>query len=100
MERTGKQFLWDPQKNEHLKRTRGISFEEIVPHLQGEDLLDDIEHPNAKRYPGQRLYVVRIQDYVYVVPCVESNDSIFLKTAFPSRKATREYLTHASKKEH
>ena len=37
-------------------------------------------------------YVVLIEDYVYLVPYVESENGIFLKTIIPSRKATKHYL--------
>ena len=48
--------------------------------------------PNADRYPGQRIAVVEVNQYAYLVPYVESNDHLFLKTIIPSRKATRDYL--------
>jgi hypothetical protein len=51
-----------------------------------------LEHPNPDRYAGQRILVVRREDYVYLVPFVEDEDTVFLKTIIPSRKATKEYL--------
>ena len=86
-----KSFLWDPDKNSWLKRVRGVSFEEVLFHIEAGDVLDILEHPNAERYPGQMIYVVLIDDYVCLVPFVESDDEIFLKTIIPSRKATRAY---------
>ena len=84
-------FDWDPEKNEKLKRERGISFEEIVFTL-GEGRLWKIEnHRNREGYPNQRIFFVPIGDYVYLVPFVRDENSFFLKTAFPSRKATKEY---------
>jgi hypothetical protein len=59
--------------------------------LQGE-VLDDLEHPNLEKYPGQRVFVLNIDEYIYLVPYIESEDEIFLKTIIPSRKAIREYL--------
>ena len=59
--------------------------------LQG-DVLDDVSHPNAEKYPGQRVFVLNINEYVHLVPYVESVEEIFLKTIIPSRKATKEYL--------
>lgn len=85
-------FGWDPDKNEWLKRERGISFEAIVYYIQQGQLLDILEHPNPKRYPNQRIFLVQIEDYVYLVPFVERGEEAFLKTIIPSRKATREYL--------
>jgi len=87
-----KQYDWDPEKNKQLIEERGVSFEEVIFHLQSDSLLDDVEHPNQATYGHQRMYVVAIDEYVYLVPYVESKDDIFLKTIIPSRKATRQYL--------
>ncbi|GAA4815364.1 hypothetical protein GCM10011365_02300 [Marinicella pacifica] len=87
-----KQFDWDPKKNQQLIVEREISFEEVIFHLQTDGLLDDVKHPNQATYPHQRIYVVAITDYAYLVPYVESNETIFLKTIIPSRKATKQYL--------
>ena len=84
-----KSVAWDPDKNFWLKLERGISFEEVLFHIEIGDVLDVLEHPNSERYPGQKIYVVLIDDYVYLVPFVESDEEIFLKTIIPSRKATR-----------
>jgi hypothetical protein len=78
-------------KNAQLKAERGLSFEQVVMHVEGGDLLDVYEHPNQQRYPGQQVLVVRVGAYVYLVPFVESGAGRFLKTAIPSRKATRQY---------
>ena len=86
-----KQFDWDPAKNQQLIDERGISFEEVIFHLQS-GLLDDVEHPNRKAYGHQRMYVVAIEEYVYLVPYVESRNNIVLKAIIPGRKATKEYL--------
>ena len=92
-----KDFEWNDEKNEWLKRVRGISFEEIVYHIAEGGLLDVLEHPNRTRYPDQKIFVVDVEDYAVVVPFVESDDSIFLKTIIPSRKLTRQYLRGRSK---
>jgi uncharacterized DUF497 family protein len=84
-----KPFAWDGEKNLRLKRERGVSFEEVLFHIEAGDLLEVLDHPNPSRYPGQMIYVVLIDGYVYLVPFVESDDEIFLKTIIPSRKATR-----------
>ncbi len=85
-------FNWNHEKNEMLKQERGISFEEIVFCIENGFLLDIIEHPNQEKYEGQKIYAVGFNDYVYLVPVVESEDEIFLKTAYPSRKYTKTYL--------
>ncbi len=87
-----KYFAWDDQKNSRLNVERGIGFEEIVFHIERGDLLDVLEHPNHMKYAGQKIFVVQCDDYVYLVPFVEDDREIFLKTIIPSRKATRQYL--------
>ena len=89
-----KYFTWDDTKNETLKTDRGVGFEEIVFHIERGDLLDTVEHPNQTRYRGQRIFVVKVDDYVYLVPFAEDDTSVFLKTIIPSRKATKQYLGH------
>lgn len=87
-----KRISWDPEKNCKLIKERGISFEDVVFCLQSGGLLDDATHPNTGKYPHQRLLVVAIEDYAYLVPYVEDDQEIFLKTVIPSRKATKHYL--------
>ena len=87
-----KYYAWNPEKNEQLKRERGVSFEEVVFHIESGDEVDVFEHPNQARYPGQKISVVLIEDYAYLVPFVESDTEIFLKSIIPSRKATRQYV--------
>ena len=87
-----KYFVWDDTKNERLKTTRGIGFEDIVFHIERGDLLDVLEHPNPARYAGQHVFVVQRDDYVYLVPLVEDERLVFLKIIIPSRKATKQYL--------
>ena len=91
-----KYFDWDDAKNAKLRTERGIGFEDIVFHIERGDLLDILEHPNPERYGGQRIFVVRREDYVYLVPFVEDEHTVFLKTIIPSRKATKEYLDEES----
>lgn len=91
-----KSFDWDDAKNAKLKADRGIGFEDIVFHIERGDLLETLEHPNPDRSPGQRIFVVRRDDYVYLVPFVEDEYTVFLKTIIPSRKATKQYLGEES----
>ncbi|HEX7361095.1 MAG TPA: hypothetical protein VF283_11460 [Bryobacteraceae bacterium] len=86
-----KTFAWSAEKNALLKKERGVSFEEVVFHIEVGDVLDVIFHPNQQRYPGQMIYVIDIERYVYLVPFVESEEEVFLKTIIPSRKATERY---------
>lgn len=87
-----KQINWNAEKNQQLMSERGVSFEDILFALQVGDLLDDGPHPNRDKYPNQRVLVVRIDDYAWLVPYVENDKEIFLKTAIPSRKATKKFL--------
>ena len=87
-----KYFDWDDAKNAKLRAERGIGFEDIVFHIARGDLLDILKHPNPSRYAGQRIFVVRREDYVYLVRFVEDEHTVFLKTIVPSRKATKQYL--------
>ena len=91
-----KYFAWDDDKNAKLKAGRRIGFDDIVFHIERGDLLDILEHPNPDRYAGQRIFVVRREDYVYLVPFVEDEQTVFLKTIIPSRKATKQYLGEES----
>ncbi len=75
-----------------LKAQRSISFEDVVFHILSGDILDTINHPNQERYPGQLVHIVAIENYVYLVPFIESEEEVFLKTIIPSRKATKQYL--------
>jgi hypothetical protein len=96
-----KPFRWNPEKNEALSVARGLSFEAIVVVIESNGLLDILAHPNPAKYPGQRMLVVAVDDYVYLVLYVDEQDHFFLKTIIPSRKATRDYLNqgkpHAKK---
>jgi uncharacterized DUF497 family protein len=85
-------YKWDSQKNENLKAERGVSFEQVVMHIERGDVLDVVVHPNQRKYPNQQIIVVEINEYAYLVPFAESSKGKFLKTIVPSRKATRDYL--------
>jgi len=87
-----KYFTWSHEKNDVLKKDRGISFEEIVFHIERGDVADLLEHPNQVCYPGQRVFVVIVNQYAYLVPFEESEDEVFLKTIILSRKLTKKYL--------
>ena len=82
---------WNRNKAEALRARYGVSFEDVVTQIEQGNALD-IPHHNAERYPNQRLFIVAIENYAYVVPYVEDNDVVFLKTLYPSRKAVRDYF--------
>ncbi len=87
-----KPITWNYEKNDLLKYQRSISFEDVVFHILSGDILETIEHPNQECYPGQQIHVIGIENYVYLVPFVETEEEVFLKTIIPSRKATKKYL--------
>lgn len=87
-----KLFEWDDSKNDKLKHDRGISFEEVVFYIANDFILDIVPHPNQNRYPGQKMFIINIDNYAYLVPFIEKEEVIFLKTIIPSRKATKKYL--------
>ncbi len=87
-----KYFDWDEEKNDLLKETRNISFEEIVLSIADNRLLEVVEHPNKQKYPNQRMFIVEVREYAYIVPFVEDEEKYFLKTIYPSREATKKYL--------
>ena len=89
-------FDWDGGKNEALKRERNVSFEEVVFWIENDGLLGVEDHANQQKYPGQRIYIVNIEGYVYLVPFMQQDDVIFLKTIIPSRKATKKHLEGGS----
>jgi len=91
--RFGYRIEFNEHKNLVLKKSRIISFEDIVSALKSEDLVEDLKLPN-KKFPNQRIFTVKIRDYVYVVPYVldKNRKVLFLKTVYPSRKMTKKYL--------
>jgi len=88
-----KYFDWDDNKNNLLKETRDISFEEIVLSLSNNKLLEIVEHPNKLKYPNQKMFIVEVRDFAYIVPFVEDEEKYFLKKIYPSREATKKYLS-------
>lgn len=87
-----KPFRWNSEKGLLLKAERGMSFEAIVVAIETGGLLDILTHPNPAQYPRQQILVVAYDNYAYLVPYIEEDTYLFLKTIIPSRKATRNYL--------
>ena len=87
-----KPFRWDPEKNDQLKQERGVSFEQVAVAVETGSLLQIAPHQNPAKYPRQKIMIVEIDDYAYLVPFVEDADHFFLKTIIPSRKATRDFI--------
>ena len=85
-------FTWNTENNALLVKERHISFERVVYHIENDKLLDVIRHPDPSKYPNQRMFVIEIENYAYLVPFVVDGNEVFLKTIIPSRKATKRYL--------
>ena len=90
---------YNEDKNLLLKETRGVDFSDIIEALRKGNFLDDLKHSHSKKYPKQRILVVKIKNYAYAVPYVldQKKNSIFLKTLYPSRVLTRKYLRKETK---
>ena len=87
-----KYFDWNDEKNIQLRQERDVCFEDVLVAISDGKLLDVLVHPNATKYPNQKVYVLNISGYVYLVPFVDDGSKIFLKTIYPSRKLTKAYL--------
>jgi len=83
---------WNVEKNDWLKKNRNISFDEIAIAVIGEGLLDIIDNP-SKNFPAQKVFVLKINKYIYYVPFVEDKEKFFLKTIIPSRKTMKKYVS-------
>ena len=94
-----KPIRWNAEKNIELMQDRGVSFEEILSCIEQGGLLMTLEHPNQRKYPNQRIWVVKVRGYAHMVPLIESEEEIFLKTIMPSRKATKQFLSGAGDEE-
>jgi uncharacterized DUF497 family protein len=92
-----KYFDWNENKNKLLKLERDISFEEVILAIEAGQIVDVIINPK-KKYSNQKIYIININNYVYLVPFVEDDNKIFLKTIIPSRRATKKYLVKGVKK--
>jgi uncharacterized DUF497 family protein len=82
---------WNEQKNETLKKTRNVCFEDVENCILNDEVIDVLPHHNPEKYPNQRIFVVRLADYIYYVPFVEDDKKIFLKNIIPSRKLNAKY---------
>ena len=91
-------YKFDAEKNVRLKKERRISFDEIIFFIGQGGLVDVIEHPNIKKYSGQKIYLVDVNNYIYLVPFNREGNEIFLKTIFPSRKYTKKYIKPTQRK--
>jgi uncharacterized DUF497 family protein len=87
-------FDWNEEKNQQLIKERGISFEMVVAEIANNRIIDRYQHPNREKYPNQFIFIVELDGYLYCIPFIKQDDTIFLKTIFPSRKATKTYRSN------
>ena len=85
------QIRWSDEKNNILKQTRNVSFEDVENAIMNDQILDIIPHHNQEKYPHQELMILLIQNYTYYVPFVMNDEEIFLKNIIPSRKYHKKY---------
>jgi uncharacterized DUF497 family protein len=85
-------FKWNSEKNIFLALNMGITFEEIVQRIKSGAKVIETDHPNEKKYPNQKIMIVDVEGYAYLVPYVIEKNEYFLKTIIPSRKATKKFL--------
>jgi len=88
-----KQIRFSAEKNALLKAERVIGFEDVLLAIEMGYILDDLEHPNQERYLNQSVFIIyiTIKNYIYLVPYVEDETTLFLKTIIPSRKMNKRY---------
>lgn len=91
-------FTWDEEKNNFLICNRSISFERIIVAIEEGDILDVLKHPNEIKYNHQKLYILNIDGYAWIVPFRDEQDQRILITAYPSRKYTSRYLNEENGK--
>jgi hypothetical protein len=71
-------FDFSAEKNANLLKTRGVCFEDIILLINEGCILDIIEHPNQIKYPNQKIYIIDVDGYCYLVPHVVKKKEIFL----------------------
>ncbi len=84
---------WSKRKNEFLKKTRNISFEQVEEKIANNEILDRFIHPDQNKYPGQYVIVIEFDNYAYIVQFdIDEDGDYLLRTVIPSRMATKKYL--------
>ncbi len=82
-------FKWNAEKNEVLAGKRGITFEEVVRRIESGTRVVEADHPNRKKYPNQKILIIDVDGYAYLVPFVLDKNEYFLITIIPGRKGAR-----------
>lgn len=87
-----KRIEYNKEKDEWLKKYRTVYFNKIIAFIKSNKLLAIEPHPNKKKYPNQKIFVIKYKQYIFSVPFIEDENKIFLKTIYASRKLTKKYL--------
>ena len=86
-----KRYAWSQEKNRKLIEERNVSFEAVVAHIEAGDIVDVVSGKGG--FSHQKQFIVIMNQYVYIVPYVEDDEKVFLKTVIPSRQLTKRYLS-------
>lgn len=84
-------YRWSKTKDKLLCQSRKIGFQQAITEIKSKRIIADIPHHNQKRYPNQRIYIIKLNNYIYAVPYVQNKQEIFLKTIYPNRKLNHKY---------
>lgn len=82
----GLEFEWDKNKSRIIKQKHGKSLEEILNYIASGNVIAFMKHFNQEKYPNQRIIIVNIEGYPWVVPCEIRGNKLRLITAYRSRK--------------
>jgi len=97
MKKMNKPWHWNEEKEAQLVEERGLSFTDVLVAIENDKVLNDVPHPDAKKYPNQRVLIFEKDGYAYAAPYVEADNERFIKTIYPSRVLTQHYLTSDTK---
>lgn len=84
---------WSVEKNIWLKHVRWIWFEDILDAIDALWLLHILDHHNTIDYKWQKILIVIVRHYTYQVPCIITENELYMKTIFPSRKYKKSLWT-------
>lgn len=86
-------FRFNKEKDKLLKVQRGFGFKIIITEIEKGNVVEVIKNPNKQKYPYQKMYLIKINQHIVIVPYIEEIHYIFLKTIYPSQKYTKKYLS-------
>ena len=87
-----KPIRFNKDKDKVLKEKRGIGFKDVIKEMGAGKIVTVRKHPNTKKFPSQKIMLINIKNYIFVIPYIETEKEIFLKTIYKSRKYTKEFI--------